>query len=157
MTKLAMDDPELSPSLALFEATRTFNEREHVRGYSPIQHALGRSPDPCDRLFPTSMSECPELLVENATEQRLLRAQNSEARALQTFEPGDLVYIWTQQVSGRSSVKGGAFVGPARLLAIEQSTSPDGTRKTGNGGLLQQSRRASTPQTVFAGMQTQQQ
>ena len=79
MTKLAMDDPELSPSLALFEATRTFNEREHVRGYSPIQHALGRSPDPCDRLFPTRMSECPELLVENATGEVYRKTSSDEA------------------------------------------------------------------------------
>lgn len=40
MAKVLLDDPELSMSEALFEATRTFNSRELIRGYSPIQHAL---------------------------------------------------------------------------------------------------------------------
>ena len=41
MTRLAMDDPEITPQMALFEPNRTFNEKDFVRGYSPIQHALG--------------------------------------------------------------------------------------------------------------------
>ena len=163
MTKLAMDDPELSPKTILYETTRTFNEREHVRGYSPIQHALGRSPDHCDRVFPTQISECPELLVENATgemtrnlhrmklaeqafldwtnDQRIMRASNSKSRTMEHFEPGDLVFVWRQQVSGQSAVKGGSFVGPARLLAIEQNTSSDGARKDSSSAWCVRGRR----------------
>ena len=186
MTRLAMDDPEITPQLALFEATRTFNEREFVRGFSPIQHALGRTPDPCDRLFPAAIGDCPELLVENANgemsrnlqrmktaqdafldwtnTQRLQRASNSKARTLQSFEPGDLVYVWRKQVSGQSTVKGGAFVGPARILAIENRISEDGTRKESSSAWcvrgrrlwkcsVEQLRKASSKETIMAELQ----
>ena len=154
MAKVLLDDPELSMSEALFEATRTFNSRELIRGYSPIQHALGRSPDFHDRLFPHELPNSPDVLVENAdgemarnlkrikiaqeafldwtNRQRLTRAANSRSRNLQSYEPGDLVYIWRQQVSGQRSSKGGSFIGPSRLLAIEEHRSADGTRKQGS-------------------------
>ena len=45
MTKLALEDGNITPEEALSEALRTENEREVVRGYSPAQHALGRAPD----------------------------------------------------------------------------------------------------------------
>ena len=154
MSKVLMDDPELSVSAALFEATRTFNSRDMIRGYSPIQHALGRSPDFQDRLFPHDLPNSPDVLIENAdgemarnlkrmkvaheafldwtNQQRLTRAANSRSRNVQSYHPGDLVYIWRQQVSGQSSVKGGSFIGPARLLALEEHRSTDGTRKQGS-------------------------
>ena len=163
MTRLALDDPDLSPTVAISESVRVFNEREHVRGYSPIQHALGRSLDPCDRAFPSAVADCPELLVEHASgemhrnlhrmkiaeqafldwnsDQRIMRAKHSRARALQHFEPGDLVYVWRKQVSGQSPTKGGGFVGPARLLALEQTESSDGTRKTSSSAWCVRGRR----------------
>ncbi|CAK8989763.1 unnamed protein product [Durusdinium trenchii] len=42
MTKLAMEDPEITAQEALAEALRTENEREIVRGYSPAQHDLSK-------------------------------------------------------------------------------------------------------------------
>ena len=154
MNKIAEDDPEVTAAEALAEATRTFNSRELIRGYSPIQHALGRAPDATGRLFPCGPSECPELLVENASgemdrqlqrmqsaekaflewtaSQRLQKAKNSKPRDVTNYEPGDLVYVWRKQVSGQAAIKGGSFVGPARILAVEQHRSPDGTLKQGS-------------------------
>ena len=154
MNKIAEDDPEVTAAEALAEATRTFNSRELIRGYSPIQHALGRAPDATGRLFPCGPSECPELLVENASgemdrqlqrmqsaekaflewtaSQRLQKAKNSKPRDVTNYEPGDLVYVWRKQVSGQAAIKGGSFVGPARILAVEQHRSPDGTHKQGS-------------------------
>eukprot|EP00435_Cladocopium_sp_Y103_P027597 s2606_g6.t2 len=154
MNKIAEDDPEVTAAEALAEATRTFNCRELIRGYSPIQHALGRAPDATGRLFPCGPSNCPELQIENASgemgrqlqrmqsaekafldwtaNQRLLKAQNSKPRDVTNYEPGDLVYVWRKQVSGQAAVKGGSFVGPARILAVEQHRSPDGTHKQGS-------------------------
>ena len=151
MTRLALDDPEITTKDALAEATRTFNERENIRGFSPIQHALGRTPDITGRVFPRQFSDSPDLLTENAggefqrnlermksAEQAFLdwtyhhrvnRAQNSRSRQLSDYQPGDLVYIWRKQVSGQSAVKGGSFVGPARLLALEHRRSADGASK----------------------------
>ncbi|CAL1156473.1 unnamed protein product, partial [Cladocopium goreaui] len=154
MNKIAEDDPEVTAAEALAEATRTFNSRELIRGYSPIQHALGRAPDATGRLFPCGPSECPELLVENASgemdrqlqrmqsaekaflewtaSQRLQKAKNSKPRDVTNYEPGDLVYVWRKQVSSQAAIKGGSFVGPARILAVEQHRSPDGTHKQGS-------------------------
>ena len=151
MTKLVLAEPDLPVSEALSEATRTFNERETIRGYSPIQHALGRSPDMTGRLFPRAGLNSPDLLVENAcgefrrnvermkvaetafldwaNAQRLQRAKHSRGRPVPDYQPGDLVFVWRQQVSGQSSVKGGSFVGPVRLLAIEHRQSADGSVK----------------------------
>ena len=151
MTRLAMEDGELSVNSALFEATRTFNEREVVRGYSPIQHALGRAPDVTNRIFPRAHGDSPDLVCENPTgefhrniermktaeqafldwnnHQRLERAKHSRSRVMLDFQPGDLAYVWRQQVSGQSTVKGGAFVGPVRILALEHRHAKDGTPK----------------------------
>ena len=52
MSKLVEDHPDLEPRDLLAEATRVFNNREMVRGYSPIQHAVGRAPDTCGRIPP---------------------------------------------------------------------------------------------------------
>ncbi len=152
MDKLAEDDPNISASDALSEAARAFNNRELLRGYSPIQHALGRAPDEYGRFFSAlgpSAGECPDLLVENGTgemqrnlrrmqvaetsfldweaKQRLMRAQNSRAQTVREYHPGDLVYIWRKQVSGAAASKHGRFIGPARILAVEQKNHPDGT------------------------------
>ncbi|CAL1160364.1 unnamed protein product [Cladocopium goreaui] len=154
MNKIAEDDPEVTAAEALAEATRTFNSRELIRGYSPIQHALGRAPDATGRLFPCRPCECPELLIENASgemgrqlqrmqsaeraflewtaSQRLQKAKNSKPRDVTNYEPGDLVYMWRKQVSGQAAIKGGSFVGPAGILAVEQHRSPDGTHKQGS-------------------------
>ena len=151
MTKLAMDDPEVGASEILSEAVRTFNNRDLVRGYSPIQHALGRAPDSCDRVFPQGVQDSPELQVENSegemwrnvhrmklaegafhdwmAQQRLLKAKNSRSRPVREYQPGDLVYMWRKQVSGKAAVKGGSFIGPARVLATEVRHSADGVPK----------------------------
>ena len=132
MTKITLEDPEVSTKDALSTAVRIFNEKEIVRGYSPMQHALGRSPDITNRVFPCQAGDCPELLVENASNehhrtlmrmttaekafldwtygQRLQRAASSKGRPVIDFQPGDLVLIWRQQVSGQSAVKGGSFL-----------------------------------------------
>lgn len=156
MDKLAEDDPEISASDALSEATRAFNHREIIRGYSPVQHALGRAPDELGRFFSSlgpDAGACPDLLVENGTgemqrnlqrmqvaeksfldweaKQRISRAQNSRAQTVRTYRPGDLVYIWRKQVSGAAASKHGRFIGPARVLAVERRQHPDGLGQEG--------------------------
>ena len=49
MSKQALAEPDITVRDALSEAVRVFNEREMIRGYSPIQHALGRAPDASGR------------------------------------------------------------------------------------------------------------
>lgn len=149
---LAMDDPEITPQMALSESSRTFNERDFVRGYIPFNMLQGV---PQDRTFPAAIGDCPDLLVEKASgemtkaflewpnDQRIQRATNSKARTVQKFERGDLVYAWRKQVSGQAAVKGGSlsFVGPACLLALEMTMSDDGTRKQGSSAWCARGRR----------------
>ena len=65
MTKLALAEPEITPEEALAEAVRVENEREVVRGYSPAQHALGRSPDEHGRFSNGVGQVAHETLCEN--------------------------------------------------------------------------------------------
>ena len=135
MSKIAEDEPEVSPKDALVEATRIFNCPEMIRGYSPIQHALGRAPDEAGRLFPPINGTSPDLLVERSdgemarnlqrmhqaekafldwtNQQRLTRASNSKSRKYPNVQPGDLVFMWRKQVSGSKGSKTGSFIGPA--------------------------------------------
>ena len=146
MTKIAETEPELAIEQLLSEATRTFNCREIIRGFSPVQHVMGRGPDDTNRMIEGLTERGHEPILEPATgevqrsielqrqaevalshwqaQQRLGRALNSRAQREHTYRPGDLVYFWRKQVSGRATGKNGCFQGPARILAME--TKPDG-------------------------------
>ena len=155
MTKLAMEDPEITAQEALAEALRTENEREIVRGYSPAQHALGRSPDSAGRFHPSGMKEIPPGLCENSegefqrnihrmttaehamtewiADERLRRAANTRSYKLEQYQPGDLVYVWRIQTRGpASSARTGGFTGPARVLALETKLNEDNTYRPGS-------------------------
>ncbi|CAE7201192.1 RE2 [Symbiodinium sp. CCMP2592] len=158
MAKLCACDADISLDEALSTAVRTFNQRDIIRGFSPVQHALGRSPDETGRVLDTLHELPPELLVENASgeferatklrseaeqaharwqaQQRLVRAANSRHKPKLDFSPGELVFFWRTQESGQSkkspSSKKGRFLGPARILAVETAREADGTLKPGS-------------------------
>ena len=77
------------------------------------------------------MQSAEKAFLEWTASQRLQKAKNSKPRDITNYEQGDLVYKWRKQVSGQSAIKGGSFVGPARILAVEQHRSPDTTHKQG--------------------------
>ena len=62
MNRLATEDGEITATEALNTAVRVFNEPEIIRGFSPVQHALGKSADITDLVYywrkqlPKSMS-----------------------------------------------------------------------------------------------------
>ena len=66
MSLLARDEATISPEEAFSEAIRVGNEKEVVRGYSPIQHALGKTPDAAGRLHISELNEIPPVLCENS-------------------------------------------------------------------------------------------
>ena len=145
MTKLCMTVEGLTAESALASAIAVFNSRDHVRGFSPLQHVFGRSPDTTGRFLGGPERFPEELIVESATEelersaqlraeaekahaewhaaQRISRALNSKPRPPFNFRPGDLVYFWRSQEAGQSrrspGSKHGRFLGPARVLATE--------------------------------------
>ena len=155
MTKLAADNDQVTPEEALSQAVHVFNARDHVRGFSPIQHAFGRSPDTTGRLLEHHNQVPDELVRESATEefersarlraeaekahaqwhmeQRITRALNSRSKPVYDFRPGELVYFWRTQESGRQpGSKHGRFLGPARVLATETRREADGTLRPGS-------------------------
>lgn len=69
LAKLAVDD-EYSPQELLAHARYIWNHRESVRGFSPFQHALGRTPGVHD--LPLEMMQHPD---EEITQAHLLRTQ----------------------------------------------------------------------------------
>ena len=157
MTKLALEDPSITPEEALSEAIRVENEREVVRGYSPAQHALGRAPDLEGHFHQSEMQGMPNGMCESGNgdfrrnvermkqaeqsfsewiaKERLLRAANTRSYRLQTFVPGDLVFVWrVQNPNGRHGNQGhqGGFTGPARVLALETRQNEDGSYRPGS-------------------------
>ena len=156
MSKLARDNPDLSFPDLMSETIRVFNSREYVRGYSPIQHVMGRAPDETGRFFPGPNQVSEDLACENPrhetqeshqlrlqaeqrflewnSQQRLSRAQNSKAHRYLKYHPGDLVFIWRKQLPGKEAKQrpgSGKFIGPARILATENKYEVDGSLKAG--------------------------
>ena len=154
MTKLAQNEPDLSVESALAEAIRVSNHREIVRGFSPAQHLLGLAPDETGRFISSLSGDQAERLLANPsqefqenwermrvaeqalidwqTNERITRAMNSKAQPKHDYRPGDLVYFWRKQVSGRQGNKNGQFLGPARILATETKRQGDGTLTPGS-------------------------
>ena len=167
MTKLALEEPDLSAEAALAEATMTFNMREQVRGFSPIQHALGRAPDETGRCLQTLTGEAIEQLLPNPNaefeqnierrkraeqahaewnaQQKIVRAMNSRGNRKYHYHPGDLVYYWRKQVSGQHASsqrqKQGCFLGPGRVLATETHREADGSLRPGSSVWIIRGRR----------------
>ena len=130
MSRACQEDPEVTTEELLSTAVRTFNQRDMIRGFSPLQHAFGRGVDVTGRLVDAASGRPDEFQVENPdgefsrnvarqvaaekahsewqAKQRLVRAQNSRGRKVQTFYPGELVYFWRCQESGRSRASPGS-------------------------------------------------
>ena len=131
MEKLVILDPTMTAEEALAESVRVFNNRELVRGYSPIQHALGRAPDETGRFIHSLCSPLPEVLLENPNgefkrnvermkhaeqalsewqaQQKVTKALNSRGQRLMDYRPGDLIYYWRKQIKGEPANKNGKF------------------------------------------------
>ena len=158
MDRLCADDDRLATREALALAIETFNCREQIRGFTPVQHAFGRNPDVTGRLINRPDQVPDELLVESAdadfersaharasaekaladwqAQQRINRAMNSRSRPAYDYGPGELVFFWRTQESGSGRHKPGTsrgrFLGPARILATETKRDRDGTPGPGS-------------------------
>ena len=81
------------------------------------------------------MCEAEKAFLDEQTRQRMQRAENSGHRQLRVFGPGDLVFYWRKQVTknhGASKFGSGKFLGPARVLATETRSNPDGSIRPGS-------------------------
>ena len=158
MHKMREDDPDTSADELLSTAVRIFNQRELIRGFSPLQLVFGRSADVVGRLSDATHRLPDELQLETAegelarhvdrqvlaekahsewqAKQRLLRAQHSRSRPAYDFRPGELVYFWRTQESGKHKnapgSRKGRFLGLARVLATETRRGPEGENRPGS-------------------------
>ena len=155
MSRLVGAEPDLSAEELLAEAVRVENEKEQVRGFSPAQHALGRSPEVSGKLHVSTLSDLPPGLCENSDgefqrnlermkvaeqaftewvyDDRVKRARNSRAQRQAVYSPGDMVYVWRVQTRGpAASARSGGFTGPARILALETRLDDEGNYRPGS-------------------------
>lgn len=153
MTKLSQSNPDLTAEACLSEAVRVFNHREIIRGFSPVQHLLGKAPDATGRFVNCLNGEPPQELLNNPSEemetsinlmkeaeqalsewqadQRIGRALNSRSQPQSDHRPGDLVYFWRKQVKNKEVGKNGTFLAPARVLRTETKRDAQGNLEKG--------------------------
>lgn len=155
MNKLVSEQPTISAEEALSTAVQVFNHREMVRGYSPVQHAMGIAPDATGRFVHSLEGRAHDLVVGNPTgefedtiekmkvaeqahsewnaRERIKRALNSRSRETRDFRPGDLVYYWRKQLpKSMGTTKMGGYLGPARVLVTETKRETDGQLRKGS-------------------------
>ncbi|CAE7261879.1 RE1 [Symbiodinium sp. CCMP2592] len=158
MSKLADEDDQITPENALATAILTFNQRDVIRGFSPMQLAFGCGRDATGRMTQEVQQLPEELHAANAsgefqnllqrqaiaekamvdwrTTERLDRAQHSRPQPTRHYTPGDLVFYWRTQESGQSKKKPGSkqgrFLGPARILATETKRDSQGDLRPGS-------------------------
>ncbi|CAE7205304.1 RE1 [Symbiodinium sp. CCMP2592] len=75
MSKMCDDDDQATPETLLATAVSVFNQRDQVRGFSPVQHAFGRSPDITGRIV-TSCNQFEDVSEEGPTDAEWYRAQD---------------------------------------------------------------------------------
>ena len=154
LNTLGEEFPEGSVRDLMSRAVWAMNNRTLYRGYSPLQHVLGKAPDACGRMFdddrvqpihPELMADggfqeddqirhCAEkAFLDEQAKRRLERAERMGHRRHQVFLPGDLVYYFRMQVphSDRQPFQTGRFLGPARVLATE-TRREDGQLRPGS-------------------------
>ena len=167
LEQVVQEHPDTTGEDALAECLRVMNMREVHRGYSPMQHVMGKAPDETGRFFSGVQQGCPHLvsdepraelqrtlhlqataekaLIDWTTQQRVSRAANSSHRRKLDYHPGDLVYIWRKQLTGsdtgQNKLGSGRFVGPARILAVEKKRDSQGELQEGSAVWLVRGRR----------------
>eukprot|EP00439_Symbiodinium_sp_Y106_P044061 s3557_g5.t1 len=158
MSKLCAQNPDLTTEEALATSLNTFNCREIIRGFSPMQHIMGQNPDLTGRFTASGEPNRLGMLIENPTgeihraaqlraeaekahadwnaAQRIKRAMNSRSKPSYDYIPGELIYYWRSQDSekGRRQPGGkhGRFQGPARVLAVETRRDEQGQLRPGS-------------------------
>ena len=78
-------------------------------------------------------AEAEKGLADWVAQQRVTKALNSRTRPQYRYQPGDLVFFWRTQESGRHKKQPGTnqgrFLGPARILAMETRRDSEGSSR----------------------------
>ena len=155
LDSLAQEFPEMSEEELVGRAVWIGNARDLYRGFSPLQHAAGRTPDEDMRMFESTeekplnndvledggfgqniraMCLAEKTFIDEQARQRVQRAQAMGHRKSQYFVPGDLVFYWRKQQAGKqhANFPKGRFLGPARILATESRKDSEGVLRPGS-------------------------
>ena len=154
LSQLAEDFPSYEARELMAQTVWAVNQRSLYKGFSPLQHMLGKAPDESGRMFenPTIRPVHPELLrdggfaedeklrvaaekafLEEQAKRKLERAERMGHRKFTVYMPGDLVHYWRNQLphSEKGAFQSGRFLGPARVLATE-TRKEDGEWRPGS-------------------------
>ena len=155
MESLANDFVDMEIRELFARSVWVCNNQELYKGYSPLQHALGRAPDEHQRMFECddvkpilpsvladggfredAMLRCKaeQAFAEEQAKRRLERAARMGHRRSQVYVPGDLIYYWRKQLQpgDRTSFQTGKFLGPARVIATETRKDEEGVLRPGS-------------------------
>ena len=124
MSKMAEEDPEITAEIALAEAVKVFNHREMIRGFSPIQHVLGKAPDETGRFIQSLTHNIPETPLVNPNDefkdsvermrhaekaladwqaqQKVVKAMNSRGQRVMDYRPGRFGFLLAETNSRRT-------------------------------------------------------
>ena len=144
MWKLSGEYPEMEVQELFCRALWAQNHRDMYLGYSPLQHAFGRTPQDERSIGEQVLHDLPVLteagvsaehghnvhamriaetaFLDEQARERIRRAEAAGHRKMKHFCPGDLVYAWCKVVGrqdGNKNFTAGRFVGPFRVLATE--------------------------------------
>ena len=157
MQALASEFPNMQVGELFARTLWAQNTHDQYLGFTPLQHAFGRSPGKDGELhseefqdFPIlterglsaefgddvkAMASAEKAFIDAQASQRLQRAARSGGRALRQFYPGDLVFYWRKQVTknhGASRFGSGRYLWPARVLATETRRDESGECRPGS-------------------------
>ena len=129
------------------ECTAAHNDFHRNRGFSPWQLLLGKTPTDKTACEDPDLAQCS---VELVAKQRLrvkeesykayieeelsLRKRRKEihhARPWRHWTTGEWCWYWRSDKHKGSRMKGGVFLGPARVLIQERETTAEGVRMKG--------------------------
>ena len=149
--RVALRTPDSVSIQEIFdECSTAHNDLHRNRGFSPWQLLLGETPTDKTAFEDPDLAQCSVELVDEAAKQRLrvkeesykayieeelsLRKRRKEfhqARSWRHWAAGEWCWYWRSFKHKGSRVKGGVFLGPARVLIPERDTTAEGVRMKG--------------------------
>ena len=145
---MARRTPDNVTIQAIFdERTTAHNDLHRNRGFSPWQLLLGKTPTDKTACEDPDLAQCSVELVDEAARQRLRVKEESykayieeelplrkrckeihQARPWRHWAESEWCWCWRSGKHKGSRMKGGVFLGPARVLIQERETTAEGVR-----------------------------
>ena len=132
------------------ERTTAHNDFHRNRGFSPWQLLLEKTPTDKTACEDPDLAQCSVEVVDEAAKQRLRvkeesykayieeelsfrkrRKEKHQGRPWRHWAAGEQCWYWRSGKHKGSRLKGGVFLGPARVLIQERETTAEGVRMKG--------------------------